>query len=299
MSSLSKLYHYLLPHESNNFRARVMHPSILWLVIGVLVVWQVGMSFFTRVDGGVLGYAANISPEEVIRLTNEKRIAQGLSALRQNAVLNQAAAAKGADMLNKDYWSHTSPDGTEPWSFFISAGYKYKYAGENLARDFSNPASAVEAWMASPTHKDNLLSDRYEEIGVAVIEGDLNGVDTTLIVQLFGTPLAGVPEVVAPVAAAVPPSTSAAEQVSLGAGEEVVEREALPLYTTNVVVSPFDLTRSISIILVVGLIAIIMADFVVISRRRVSRSGSKMLAHLAFFGMILIVIWIARVGDIL
>jgi len=82
----------------------------------------------------------------------EQRVSVGLLPLEANATLAQAAQAKAADMLNNNYWAHVSPDGTQPWSFFVNAGYSYRYAGENLARDFTNPASAVDAWMASPTN---------------------------------------------------------------------------------------------------------------------------------------------------
>ena len=182
-------------------------------MILTLLFYQAVLQLVPRTGVRILGYAANISVEEVVRLTNDKRVAAGLNALSINESLSSAARAKGQDMLDKDYWAHIAPDGTEPWKFFIDAGYKYKYAGENLARDFSNPSSAIEAWMASPTHRDNVLSDRYNEVGIAVVEGDMNGVDTTLIVQLFGTKLSDanvqVPIAQAQeVAATVPPSLS-------------------------------------------------------------------------------------------
>lgn len=123
----------------------------------------------------ILGYAANISSTEIVSLTNQKRTEAGVSSLIYNLQLEQAARQKGQDMIENDYWAHVAPDGTEPWVFFVDAGYKYRYAGENLARDFSNPQDAINAWMASPSHKDNLLSDKYKEIGIAVVEGDLGG----------------------------------------------------------------------------------------------------------------------------
>src|SRR3990170_3016481 len=189
MRLFQKIAHLLIPHESNNHKAKLLHNSSLTLLIIGLLLYQGVLSFFPRFSPDILGYAANIPPDEVIRLTNEKRAAAGVGALTTNATLSAAAQAKGADMLNKDYWAHISPDGTQPWYFFTSFGYKYRYAGENLARDFSDPASAVEAWMASPSHKENMLSSKYKEVGVAVIEGDMAGVDTTVIVQFFGTNL--------------------------------------------------------------------------------------------------------------
>ena len=66
-------------------------------------------------------------------------------------------------MIAKNYWAHNAPDGASPWSFFKNVGYRYLYAGENLARDFGDSASVVNAWMNSPTHRDNLLSGRYRK----------------------------------------------------------------------------------------------------------------------------------------
>ncbi len=65
-----------------------------------------------------MGYASSISLDEVLRLTNERRKEAGLSPLKLDPVLSQAAKSKGEDMLNKDYWAHVSPDGVEPWKFF-------------------------------------------------------------------------------------------------------------------------------------------------------------------------------------
>ena len=259
MSFVKKFTHYFLPHESNNFKAKIWHSSTLALIIISLFVFQAFLQVLPSVGVKILGYAANISPEEVIRLTNEKRAEDGLAPLSLNSVLSQAAQAKGNDMLNKDYWAHVAPDGTEPWSFFANAGYKYRYAGENLARDFSNSASIVEAWMASPTHRDNILSPKYKEIGMAVVEGDLNGVDTTIIVQFFGTQLSDSSEVVPVAASELKPTVVPKPVAEAKISEEAVAK-------ASVVVSPFDLTRLVSVILIGGLMVIMVID-IVLSRR--------------------------------
>ena len=154
--------HYLLPHESNNHKPKIFHSSTLAFLILGFLFYQFVIFILPKTGLKVLGYAANIAPGEVIRQINEKRLSQGLNPLNENPTLSQAALAKGADMLNKDYWAHVSPDGVEPWAFFTNVGYSYHYAGENLARDFSNPSAAVEAWMASPSHKENILSAKYK-----------------------------------------------------------------------------------------------------------------------------------------
>ena len=200
MEFFKLLRHLFIPHESNNQKAKLLHPSSLLLIAVGLIAFQLVLGFVHKAFPQVLGYAANISPSEVIRLTNTQRVANGLGALSENSTLDGAALAKGNDMLAKGYWAHFAPDGTSPWSFFLKFGYKYKYAGENLARDFPDAVSAVNAWMNSPSHKENILNPNYSEIGIGVVEGSLAGADTTIIVQFFGAPLSG--EVTIPVAKA-------------------------------------------------------------------------------------------------
>ena len=313
MRLIRKLVHLFVPHESNNHKAKILHNSSLTILTLCLVLYQGLLTFFPRFGPKILGYAANIPPDEVIRLTNEKRVAAGVGPLVTNTTLSQAAQAKGADMLTKDYWAHVSPDGTQPWFFFTSFGYKSRYAGENLARDFSDPASAVEAWMASPSHKENLLSSKYKEVGVAVVEGDMAGVDTTIIVQFFGTNLVDtLPETpIAQVQASVPSPTLAPDTLPL----VVVTSTPTPVPTTapllveaptsaqttssKVLISPFTTTRGISLVVIILLGAIMIIDVVVTARRKTFRIGGRTLAHLAFLGMILAIVIIARAGEIL
>ncbi|MFI8696735.1 CAP domain-containing protein [Dietzia maris] len=104
------------------------------------------------------------------RLTNEQREAHDLPALATNELLRQSACHKAADMVKHDYFAHVAPDGTEPWHYFREAGYTYQHAGENLARNFTDDAAVVQAWMDSPTHRDNVLGD-FEEQGTCSVEG--------------------------------------------------------------------------------------------------------------------------------
>ncbi len=127
------------------------------------------------------------SPQEVANRVNQDRVVAGLPPLRLDATLSEAAAAKVEDMATKEYFSHTSPDGTTPWYFFEKAGYAYRYAGENLAIHFTSVESEESAWMASEKHRENILSPKYVETGSAVAEIPWNGKTTILTVELFGT----------------------------------------------------------------------------------------------------------------
>jgi hypothetical protein len=293
------LRHLFIPHESNNQKAKLLHTSSLWLIALFLIFFQIILGFAHTAFPKVLGYAANISPSEVIRLTNVQRQADGLNVLNESSVLDAAALAKGNDMLAKGYWAHFAPDGTSPWSFFLSFGYKYSYAGENLARDFPDAPTAVNAWMNSPSHKENILNPNYRDIGIGVVEGSLAGVDTTIIVQFFGTPLSGSPSI--PVAKA---ETASATSQPSSASAALLLATPLPTSAPTVgasltLVSPFNSTRNISLLVTGVLILVLSIDLIVVRRRRIMRIGGRTLAHLAFFGMILAVILILKAGQII
>jgi hypothetical protein len=103
-------------------------------------------------------------------------------------------------MIARNYWSHNTPDGTEPWWFFTQAGYSYTNAGENLAYGFSDSASTVDAWMNSAGHRANILGS-YTEVGFGVASGaNYQGGENTVVVAHYATPAAPPPPPAAPVA---------------------------------------------------------------------------------------------------
>lgn len=308
MKLLHTLRHLFIPHESNNQKAKILHSSSIAIIAVFLIGFQLILGVAHKSFPQVLGYAANIPPSEVIRLTNVQRASNGLPALSENSTLDSAALAKGNDMLAKGYWAHFAPDGTSPWSFFLSFGYRYRYAGENLARDFSDPNSAVNAWMNSPSHRENILNPNYKEIGVGVVQGSLAGADTTIIVQFFGAPLSGQPSI--PIAQAKETSTTAPKPKATVQPTPVPTPVATPVPTpaptatppqaaSTAIVSPFQSTKSISLGVVGVLLLVLSIDLIVVRRRRIARIGGRTLAHLAFLGMILAVILILKAGQII
>jgi uncharacterized protein YkwD len=125
--------------------------------------------------------AETVSSEAVVALTNQERTRRGLPPLLVSEKLNLAAAAKGRDMLRREYFAHAE------WEQFIRrTGYFYCAAGENLGLNQSAAGEVVGEWMASPSHRANLLSGKFREIGVAVIRGNYKGFDVVIIVQMFG-----------------------------------------------------------------------------------------------------------------
>jgi hypothetical protein len=173
---------FLIPNKKNRYKP--------YLLRKVAIVAYSVMLVFVNSFGGLIGIsqaqASSITPANVISLTNQERAAWGLNTLQTNSQLSAAALAKANDMFEKQYWDHFGPNGESPWQFIRAAGYNYVYAGENLAKGFRTAEGVHEAWMASPTHKANIVSGNYKDIGVAVVEGVLLGKQTILVVQMFG-----------------------------------------------------------------------------------------------------------------
>ena len=111
---------------------------------------------------------SDIDPAILLGDTNKHRIANSLVPVTTNALLTQSAQAKCNDMVTRDYWSHNTPDGQEPWVFMIQAGYSYRLAGENLSYGYKNASEIVVGWINSPSHNENLLQPKFREIGFGI-----------------------------------------------------------------------------------------------------------------------------------
>ena len=102
---------------------------------------------------------------EVTRLTNLERAKAGCGALRVDSRLAAAAQAHSRDMVDRDYFSHTSPDGKGPGDRATAAGYQ-RWSGENIAAGYGTPAAVVQGWMNSAGHKANILNCQSKATGV-------------------------------------------------------------------------------------------------------------------------------------
>ncbi|MBI2008455.1 hypothetical protein HYS82_02255 [Candidatus Amesbacteria bacterium] len=292
---MSWFHHLFLPRESNNWRARLLHPSLI-LVLIVYFIWsQQLISTVSYHFPQILGFASQIPPEKIVTLTNSQRESRGLPPLQLNSQLTQAALTKAGDMFARDYWAHVSPIGTQPWTFITSAGYSYRYAAENLARDFSDPESVIAAWVASPSHRENLFSAKYQEIGVAVVDGKLGGQETTLVVQMFGTPIT------------TQPLIGGASSFTVKAAAPEITPFPTPYPTQPViqisssppVANPFSLSKILSLSILGVILAVLVIDIVAASRKKVVRWTSKSLAHFIFLATLAIAALFIWKGQIL
>ena len=106
---------------------------------------------------------------EVIRLVNEQRAQHGLKSLTTNWELSRVARYKSQDMVDKRYFSHTSPTYGSPFQMIKSFGISYRTAGENIAYGQRTPQAVVNAWMNSSGHRANILNASYTQIGVGYV----------------------------------------------------------------------------------------------------------------------------------
>lgn len=162
-------------------------PLLAIVSLGFLIngVWSSQMR-------GVEGYSTNVSPSSLLADTNSQRATNSESGLTISSELNAAAQAKANDMVQRDYWSHVTPNGVQPWQFITSHGYQYKSAGENLAYGFASSSDVLTAWMNSPEHRANILDAKYQNVGFGIANSPNyqgNGSETIVVAE-YGQPAA-------------------------------------------------------------------------------------------------------------
>lgn len=131
-------------------------------------------------------FFADITKISLFNLVNQTRLDAGMAILSKSEKLDKAAELKAEDMVQNGYFSHQSPQGVSPWHWFKLVGYNYKYAGENLAVGFFNSEDVYNAWLSSPSHKENLLNPNYKDVGTAVL-GGFGENKAIVVVQIFGS----------------------------------------------------------------------------------------------------------------
>jgi uncharacterized protein YkwD len=138
----------------------------------------------TSLEAAPLSNALNEYENTIAAMINNIRVSNGLNALAADGSLNEVADIRGEDLMNRNYFSHYTPEGTNVFDLMRSMSIGFRYAGENLAQ--SAPASAgtcegfINAWLNSPTHKDNILGANYTKIGVSMVEVGSRRIVTTV-----------------------------------------------------------------------------------------------------------------------
>jgi hypothetical protein len=299
------LKHLFSPQEENNYKARYLHHDFLTGIIAILLLVNVALRLaLPNLPLNVLGVNTDISVEALLNYTNAERLKYNLNPLTLNQKLTSAAAKKATHMFANNYWAHFAPDGTSPWFFFQTVEYNYVYAGENLAKDFASSQAIVQAWMNSEKHRENILKPEYKEIGFAIAEGPLEGEDTILVVQFFGTEsttLAGnaptennAPSVQNPAfekgAKVLGNTPSAAKLATVKTSTEIVKK---PLFDIQ------KMQKEIVIFVLGGLIVALAIDLYFSEKRKTFHLSSKAITHLLFTLLLILSIISTNPGMIL
>ena len=177
----------IVPSEKNNYKSKFLQSNFLLYCVVLLLVLKIGTILISiNIPQNI--FFADITKSALENFIGQTRQSLGLKPLVENEKLNQAAQLKAENMIQDQYFDHNSPSGITPWFWFLKVGYKYKYAGENLAIGFYDSQEVYQAWLDSPSHKANIVNPNYTEVGTAVLNG-FGPNNTTIVVQEFGSQL--------------------------------------------------------------------------------------------------------------
>lgn len=286
---------WFLPHKDTHKKAHLLSWEGLVIYILLFILLQVSFSIISYTKPGILGISGNIDQKKLIELTNIERQKMGLSPVSENTALDQAAELKAQNMFQENYWAHFAPSGKTPWDFILGAGYKFTVAGENLAKNFSSSDDVVKAWMASQTHRDNLLNPKYQDIGIAVEEGVLNGQKTILVVQEFGS---------TQVIAAKPTVEVQGKQIEVPKQDllnppTLIAAVSGTRQNTSTLIDPYIVSRVAGLSVILLIAVLLTLDVWVLKRRGVFRLSSHHIAHMALLSLAAGSLLIASPGAIL
>lgn len=112
--------------------------------------------------------------QTLLVLMNAARERDSLAPLERDSALDEIALFRARDLVAREYFDHYGPDGSSAFSELAIRGWRYRLAGENLARN-NYPGSrtaqaAFDGLMASPGHRDNILEERFGRVGIAAVQ---------------------------------------------------------------------------------------------------------------------------------
>jgi len=171
-----------LATKKPNFSIAKIVILLLAVFVGLrLIYWHLFLPANVR--------ASDLTLENILNAINKERSLRSLVLLNTDARLSSAAQSKASDMQARHYFSHTDPEGNYIWPKIVAAGYTpYLQLGENLAIEFYNTDSLVNAWMNSPTHRANVLNEGFRDQGMGLEFGNADaGQYHSVIANTFGT----------------------------------------------------------------------------------------------------------------
>ncbi len=136
----------------------------------------------TNVTNHLNMQSSNAVESEILAILNNHRSRSGYSILNATHALNSVAKTRSSDMISKNYFSHTAPNGTNVFTLLASNSIPYLTAGENIYHSFppsTGTANAVVSlWLSSASHKANMLSPNYTKVGIGVTDSSTRRVIT-------------------------------------------------------------------------------------------------------------------------
>lgn len=292
---------YLIPHKGNKYDPHIFKPKNMLVVLVVTLVISLA-SFLGTVVIKNTGLLAAVQSAFLVDLANKDRAEENIAILTVNPVLTEAAQRKANDMATKGYFAHTSPEGITPWYWFKDVNYNYIYAGENLAVNFTESVDVHKAWIASPTHKKNILDQRFTEIGIATADGFYKGRKATFVVQMFGKPRNSLlPNLSASASAqqkTVPivvsgPDTNTTKEITkvFGVSDEEVSISTQTNMFERLAVSPISLGKIIILsITAILCLALLLRIFIEFKKHHIGRA-------FLLLGVIIILVLLAGIQD--
>jgi len=114
------------------------------------------------------GGTVSSEASQILQLVNAERAKAGVAPLTLSPELSKVAQEKARDMVDNGYFSHTSPTYGSPFDMMRQFGISYSYAGENIAKGFTSPATVMQGWINSSGHRANILNPNYTQLGVGI-----------------------------------------------------------------------------------------------------------------------------------
>jgi len=124
----------------------------------------------TETPGSTTGAEFTATQTAILTLVNAERAKAGLKALKLDKKLSEVATEKARDMVEKNYFSHTSPTYGSPFDMMKKFNVTYTYAGENIAYGQPSAEQVMRDWMNSSGHRANILSPNFTTLGVGYVK---------------------------------------------------------------------------------------------------------------------------------
>ena len=185
VGSGSLLKDYFIPGHHNDCQPKILRTkSLLYIVLPLLACKLLLAGYLFWLYPNPAQMSQQISQELSI-LVNQARLDNGLQPLQPNQELEQAAWTKAQDIITQDYFNHLGFDGKKPWEWIDDSRYQYELVGENLATNFASAPALFAVLFNNEKSRKNLLNSNYQDTGLAVVSGHLQGQPTNILVQLL------------------------------------------------------------------------------------------------------------------